>query len=90
MRLWERKAGRARHAAKMLARALSAFTTFCVLDYIRSVLAQTQTATPRSRFVLDLREPLALVKLSPKLRISVGYRLPWSALENNLLRVSTP
>lgn len=77
-------------AAKVLARALSAFTTFCVLDYIRSVLAQTQTATPRSRFVLDLGEPLALVKLSPKLRISVGYRLPWSALENNLLRVSTP
>ena len=59
-------------AAKVLARAISAFTTFCALDYIRAALVQAQTTTSQSRFVLDLGEPLALVSLSPKLRISVG------------------
>lgn len=63
-------------SSRTLASALSTFTTFCVLDYIHSVIKQAQGTAPRSRFVLDLGEPLALVKLTPKLRISVGYWLP--------------
>jgi len=62
--------------SRMLARALSTFTTYCVLDYIDAVIEQANCTTRKSRFVLNLGEPLALVKLSPKPRISIGYRSP--------------